>query len=64
MGLKVFGTAGTEEGLDIVLQNGAHAVFNHNESDYFDKILVYCTCSFNGKVHLFALFICFEALQV
>uniref|UniRef100_A0A8D1J297 Quinone oxidoreductase n=1 Tax=Sus scrofa TaxID=9823 RepID=A0A8D1J297_PIG len=37
-GLKVLGTAGTEEGQNIVLQNGAHEVFNHREVNYIDKI--------------------------
>uniref|UniRef100_A0A8D2DFL3 Quinone oxidoreductase n=1 Tax=Sciurus vulgaris TaxID=55149 RepID=A0A8D2DFL3_SCIVU len=37
-GLKVLGTAGTEEGQKIVLQNGAHEVFNHREVNYIDKI--------------------------
>ncbi|PNI47837.1 CRYZ isoform 4 [Pan troglodytes] len=39
-GLKVLGTAGTEEGQKIVLQNGAHEVFNHREVNYIDKIKV------------------------
>nr|XP_044994157.1 quinone oxidoreductase isoform X2 [Jaculus jaculus]XP_044994158.1 quinone oxidoreductase isoform X2 [Jaculus jaculus] len=37
-GLKVLGTAGSEEGQRIVLQNGAHEVFNHKEVNYVDKI--------------------------
>lgn len=37
-GLKVLGTASTEEGQKIVLQNGAHEVFNHKEVNYIDKI--------------------------
>ncbi|XP_053549323.1 quinone oxidoreductase isoform X2 [Bombina bombina] len=37
-GLTVFGTAGTNDGLDLVLQNGAHQVFNHRENDYIQKI--------------------------
>uniref|UniRef100_A0A667J5D1 Enoyl reductase (ER) domain-containing protein n=1 Tax=Lynx canadensis TaxID=61383 RepID=A0A667J5D1_LYNCA len=37
-GLKVLGTAGTQEGQNIVLQNGAHEVFNHREHNYIDKI--------------------------
>lgn len=37
-GLKVLGTAGTEEGQKVVLQNGAHEVFNHGEVNYIDKI--------------------------
>uniref|UniRef100_A0A8C7B6G0 Quinone oxidoreductase n=1 Tax=Neovison vison TaxID=452646 RepID=A0A8C7B6G0_NEOVI len=39
-GLKVLGTAGTEEGQNIVLQNGAHEVFNHREPNYIEKIKV------------------------
>ncbi|KAM4721227.1 quinone oxidoreductase isoform 2-T3 [Rhinophrynus dorsalis] len=37
-GFKVFGTAGTPQGLNLVLQNGAHKVFNHREKDYITKI--------------------------
>ncbi|XP_063795138.1 quinone oxidoreductase-like isoform X1 [Pseudophryne corroboree] len=37
-GFKVFGTAGSAEGSNIVLQNGAHKVFNHRERDYIEKI--------------------------
>uniref|UniRef100_A0A3B1J0D1 Crystallin, zeta (quinone reductase) n=1 Tax=Astyanax mexicanus TaxID=7994 RepID=A0A3B1J0D1_ASTMX len=37
-GLKVLGTAGTPEGMKLVLNNGAHAVYNHREKDYLDKI--------------------------
>ncbi|XP_074859586.1 quinone oxidoreductase isoform X3 [Carettochelys insculpta] len=37
-GLKVLGTAGTEEGMNIALRNGAHKMFNHREADYVDKI--------------------------
>ncbi|XP_053325690.1 quinone oxidoreductase [Spea bombifrons] len=37
-GFQVFGTAGTPEGLDLVLKNGAHKAFNHREKDYIDKI--------------------------
>uniref|UniRef100_A0A8C9A156 Quinone oxidoreductase n=1 Tax=Prolemur simus TaxID=1328070 RepID=A0A8C9A156_PROSS len=39
-GLKVLGTASTEEGQKIVLQNGAHEVFNHREVNYIDKIKI------------------------
>nr|Q28452.1 RecName: Full=Quinone oxidoreductase; AltName: Full=NADPH:quinone reductase; AltName: Full=Zeta-crystallin [Lama guanicoe]AAA99986.1 NADPH:quinone oxidoreductase/zeta crystallin [Lama guanicoe] len=35
---KVLGTAGTEEGQRVVLQNGAHEVFNHREDINIDKI--------------------------
>ncbi|KAM3914676.1 quinone oxidoreductase-like [Leptodactylus fuscus] len=37
-GFKVFGTAGSPKGLNLVLQNGAHQVFNHREKDYIEKI--------------------------
>ncbi|XP_069837550.1 zeta-crystallin-like [Dendropsophus ebraccatus] len=37
-GFKVFGTAGSQEGLNLALQNGAHKVFNHREKDYTEKI--------------------------
>lgn len=40
-GLKVLGTAGTEEGQNIVLRNGAHQAFNHREVNYIDKIKKY-----------------------
>lgn len=40
-GLKVLGTAGTEEGMNIVLRNGAHQAFNHREANYLDKIKEY-----------------------
>ncbi|KAM6343339.1 quinone oxidoreductase isoform 2-T4 [Alca torda] len=39
-GLKVLGTAGTEEGMNMVLRNGAHQAFNHREANYIDKIKV------------------------
>ncbi|XP_030063581.1 zeta-crystallin [Microcaecilia unicolor] len=37
-GFKVFGTAGTVEGMNLVLRNGAHEVFNHREDNYINKI--------------------------
>ncbi|XP_062437126.1 quinone oxidoreductase [Rhea pennata] len=40
-GLKVLGTAGTEEGMNTVLRNGAHQTFNHREANYIDKIKEY-----------------------
>ena len=39
MGLTVFGTAGTDKGLDLVKREGAHQVFNHTKSGYTDEIL-------------------------
>jgi len=38
-GLRVFATAGTKEGLDLVKSCGADEVFNHREKDYVDKLL-------------------------
>ncbi|XP_062993429.1 quinone oxidoreductase [Elgaria multicarinata webbii] len=37
-GLKVLGTAGTEEGMKLVLKNGAHKAFNHRKKDYLAQI--------------------------
>ncbi|XP_015269759.1 PREDICTED: quinone oxidoreductase isoform X2 [Gekko japonicus] len=37
-GLKVLGTAGTVEGMNLVLKNGAHKVFNHRKKDYMAQI--------------------------
>ena len=36
-GLKILGTATTEEGQKIVLQNGAHKVFHPKEANNIDK---------------------------
>ncbi|XP_052219899.1 quinone oxidoreductase-like isoform X2 [Dreissena polymorpha] len=38
-GLTVLGTAGTKEGLDLVLKHGAANAFNHKEQGYIDKVL-------------------------
>lgn len=38
-GLRVFGTAGTAEGVTLVREQGAHEVFNHRDPDYFAAIL-------------------------
>ena len=38
-GLRVFGTAGTAEGLRLVREQGAHEVFNHRDADYTSAIL-------------------------
>lgn len=37
-GLKVIGTAGSAEGLEIVLKEGADHVLNHREDGYLDKV--------------------------
>jgi NADPH2:quinone reductase len=39
MGLRVFATAGTERGLGLVLQQGAHLAFDHRAPDYLPRIL-------------------------
>lgn len=39
IGLKVFGTAGTDKGLDLVKKEGAHQTFNHTKSGYTQEIL-------------------------
>jgi NADPH:quinone reductase len=39
MGLTVFGTAGTTQGLDLAKQQGAHQVFDHRKSGYQEEIL-------------------------
>lgn len=44
-GLRVFGTAGTAGGLELVKQNGAEAAFNHREPGYLDAI----KAATNGK---------------
>ncbi|MGB8475771.1 MAG: NADPH:quinone reductase [Candidatus Acidiferrum sp.] len=39
MGLRVFGTASTQKGLDLITREGAHQVFNHGKSGYLDEIM-------------------------
>lgn len=39
LGLKVLGTAGTPEGMKLILNNGAHLAYNHREKGYTDKIM-------------------------
>jgi len=38
LGARVLGTAGTPEGLDLVLKNGADLAFNHRNKDYLEDI--------------------------
>jgi NADPH2:quinone reductase len=38
-GLTVLGTAGTERGLDLVKQQGAHHAFDHSKGGYMEEIL-------------------------
>lgn len=37
-GITVFATAGTEAGLDLIIQQGASQAFNHREDGYIEKI--------------------------
>jgi NADPH2:quinone reductase len=37
-GLRVIGTAGTEEGLALVRSQGAHHVLNHRDADYLQRL--------------------------
>lgn len=37
-GLKVIGTAGSEQGMEMVLKNGASAVLDHNDIDHFSEV--------------------------
>jgi NADPH2:quinone reductase len=39
IGMKVFGTAGTDKGLELVRQEGAHQAFNHARPGYLDAIM-------------------------
>jgi NADPH:quinone reductase len=38
-GLTVFGTAGTDKGLDLVKREGAHQAFNHTKAGYTEEIM-------------------------
>ena len=38
-GLRVFGTAGSDEGLKLVREQGAHEVFDHRVPDHFEQIM-------------------------
>jgi NADPH2:quinone reductase len=38
-GLRVFGTAGTDEGRKLVREQGAHEVFDHSAPDHFEQII-------------------------
>jgi NADPH2:quinone reductase len=39
-GMRVFGTAGSQNGKELVLQQGAHVVLDHKASDHMDQALV------------------------
>lgn len=38
-GLRVFGTAGSDEGFKLVHEQGAHEVFDHRAPDHFEQIM-------------------------
>jgi NADPH2:quinone reductase len=38
-GMRVLGTAGSAEGLELARREGAHEVFNHREEGYADKVM-------------------------
>jgi NADPH:quinone reductase len=38
-GLTVFGTASSQKGLDLVMREGAHQVFNHSKTGYLEEIM-------------------------
>lgn len=40
LGANILGTAGTKDGLDLVLANGAKQAFNHKEKGYTQQIMV------------------------
>ena len=37
-GLKIIGTAGTKEGMDLVREQGCDFVYNHKEKDYMEQV--------------------------
>ena len=39
MGITVFGTAGTQKGLELVRREGAHQVFDHSKAGYQEEIM-------------------------
>jgi NADPH2:quinone reductase len=39
MGMTVFGTAGTDKGLDLVKREGTHQAFNHRSAGYHEEIM-------------------------
>jgi len=38
-GMTVYGTAGTDEGLKLIQEAGAHHIFNHRDEDYVKKLM-------------------------
>lgn len=52
LGLRVLGTAGTPEGMKLVLHNGAHQAFDHRGEDYTRKIMVHPKSGTDSAVEL------------
>jgi len=42
IGMKIIGTAGSAQGLELVKSQGADHVFNHKDSDYMERIKELC----------------------
>lgn len=38
--MHVLGSAGSDEGCEVVKNAGAHQVFNHKEEGYLEKVMV------------------------
>jgi NADPH2:quinone reductase len=38
-GLRVFGTAGSDQGLKLALEQGAHEMFDHRAPDHFEQVM-------------------------
>ena len=42
IGMRIIGTAGTDEGLGVIREQGADHVFNHREKNYMERIKSLC----------------------
>ena len=40
-GLRIIGTAGSQDGINVILKNGAHLAFNHREEKCIEQIKVH-----------------------
>lgn len=49
LGLRVIGTASTEQGLQAIRDQGADLVFNHKQEGYLKDIAVGCLCFRNNR---------------
>ena len=56
LGLTVYGTAGTDAGMKLALDNGAHKVFNHRDDGYQRTIMVgILVLALYSHVHIFTI---------